>query len=165
MINMVSFKGKQYPTLQTNGNAARFALPFANELISGVGLDIGCNRKEWSFPDSIMIDLSIDDEWDANLLPEEQYDYIFSSHCLEHVPHWTKTLDYWATRLKAGGVLFLYLPHYSQEYWRPWNNSKHINVLTPEIIKDYLHNRSWCNIFVTEGYDLNNSFYAIAEKQ
>lgn len=165
MIKTIKFNGKKYPLLQAQSNAAAFALPFAKKLLSGKGLDIGCNRKEWSFPDSIMIDVTIEDEWNANNLPKEKYDYIFSSHCLEHVPDWVGTLDYWTTRLKTKGILFLYLPHYSQEYWRPWNNRKHISVLTSEIIKDYLENREWCNIFVTEGYDLNNSFYAVAEKR
>jgi hypothetical protein len=27
--------------------------------------------------------------------------------------------------LNENGTLFLYLPDYSQEYWRPWNNKKH----------------------------------------
>ena len=129
MIKTVTHDGKIYPEFQTNGNAARFAMPFAKELLQGNGLDIGCNRKDWAFPGAKMIDLEINDEWDAFNLPNEKYDYIFSSHCLEHINDWVGALDYWGKHLKAGGVMFLYLPHYSQTYWRPWNNRKHVNIL------------------------------------
>ena len=163
MIKTVTHDGKIYPEFQTNGNAARFAMPFAKELLQGNGLDIGCNRKDWAFPGAKMIDLEIDDEWDAFNLPNEKYDYIFSSHCLEHINDWVGALDYWGEHLKAGGVMFLYLPHYSQTYWRPWNNRKHVNILTPEFIKDYFEERNYSSILVS-GPDLYNAFYGVACK-
>jgi predicted SAM-dependent methyltransferase len=52
-------------------------------------------------------------------LPDELVDYIYSSHCLEHVDNWIETLEYWIKNLKDGGILFLYLPDFSQKYWRP----------------------------------------------
>jgi hypothetical protein len=59
--------------------------------------------------------------------------------------------------------MFLYLPHYDQTYWRPWTNRKHLSVLTAEYLQDYYQSRNYKKIFVTPGYDLNHSFYAIAE--
>jgi nicotinamidase-related amidase len=61
------------------------------------------------------------------------------------------------------GVLFLYLPHPKQTYWLPWNNRKHVNILTGEMIQDYLRHKGYTKIFVT-GCDLNHSFAVIAEK-
>jgi len=72
-------------------------------------------------------------------------------------------MNYWYDRLVDGGTLFLYLPDYSQRYWRPWNNRKHMHVLMPEIIKDYMTDKGYKNIFVS-GIDLNNSFMAMGEK-
>ena len=164
MIETIEHNGMLYPLLQTKGYAAKYAIPFALDILSGKGLDIGCNNDEWKFPGAQPIDLLFDDPWDAFNLPDELYDYIFSSHCLEHLNDWVGALDYWSTRLKKGGVLFLYLPHYAQTYWRPWNNRKHIHMLMPEMLRDYFIDRKWINILVTEGYDLNHSFYAIAEK-
>jgi hypothetical protein len=95
-----------------------------------------------------------------------EVDYIFSSHCLEHLPHWVNALDYWLSKIKNGGVLFLYLPHFDQEYWRPWHNRKHIHCFTPDIIKKYLQDNILINqetIFVSEK-DLNYAFMAVAEK-
>jgi len=164
-MNTINFNGKPYPEFQSKGFASQFAFPFAKHFCIGTGYDIGCNRIEWSFPNSIPIDPVLN-EYDAYNLPDKEVDYIFSSHCLEHLPNWVDALDYWISKLKSGGVLFLYLPHYDQEYWRPWNNRKHVHCFTPNIIKDYLvqnklvHTNS---IFVSER-DLNHSFMAVAEK-
>ena len=163
-MEVVEFKGKTYPAFQTNGNASRFCMPFALEICKGLGYDIGCNRKEWAFPGSIMIDDSFDDGWDAHNLPLKGVDYIFSSHCLEHVNGWVDALDIWTSVIQSGGHLFLYLPDYTQEYWRPWSNRKHVNIFTPEIIKDYLqYTGKYKNIFVSD-VDPYNSFMAFAEK-
>lgn len=162
MIEIIQSGNTDYPKFQSEGFAAQYAFPFALKLCKGVGYDIGCNREEWKLPGAIPIDPIIN-EYNALNLPKMKVDYIFSSHCLEHIPDWVAVLDYWFTKLKSGGVLFLYLPHYSQHYWRSWNNRKHVNNLTPQMIKDYLTDRGWNKVFVTE-HDLNNSFYAIAEK-
>lgn len=162
MIEIIQSGNTDYPKFQSEGFAAQYAFPFALKLCKGVGYDIGCNREEWKLPGAIPID-PILNEYNALNLPKMKVDYIFSSHCLEHIPDWVSVLDYWFTKLKSGGVLFLYLPHYSQHYWRSWNNRKHVNNLNPQMIKDYLTDRGWNKVFVTE-FDLNNSFYAVAEK-
>ena len=163
MIENIEYKGDKYPSFQTIGNASQFAIPFAKHVCKGFGYDIGCMKKEWSFPGSYPIDLSFYDEWDSNKLPSTPPEYIFSSHCLEHVDDWVDTMNYWYDRLVKGGVLFLYLPDYSQKYWRPWNNRKHKHAFKPEIIKDYMTDKGYKNIFVS-GIDLNNSFMAMGEK-
>ncbi len=160
-INTINFNGTSYPKFQSEGYAAQFAIPFAKHVCKGIGYDIGCNRVDWAYPGAIPIDLQLGT--DALNLPEEPVDYIFSSHCLEHLPSWVDALDHWGGRLKNGGVMFLYLPHISQEYWRPWNNRKHIHVFTQEIIKAYLTDNHYCNIFHSD-VDLNNSFMIMAEK-
>lgn len=162
MIETITYKGKQYPKFQTEGYASRYAIPYAQRVCNGVGVDIGCNREEWAFPGSMPVDPVIN-EWDAMNFPYDNLDYIFSSHCLEHLTDWVSVLDYWKTKLKSGGVLFLYLPDYSQVYWRPWNNRKHMNIFSPQIIRDYMEDRDYKNIF-TSGVDLCNAFMIFGEK-
>ena len=162
-MDTIKFNNEIYPAFQSEGNAAQFAIPFAKHICYGNGYDIGCMKKEWSFPESIPIDIDFDDEWDAYNLPAGNVDYIFSSHCLEHLPNWVDAMNYWYDKLKKGGILFLYLPHYSQKYWRPWNNRKHVHIFTPEIIADYMKDMGYTNIFYSER-DLNNSFMIIGEK-
>lgn len=177
-IETIEHNGITYPKFQSSGNAARFVREFAMEVCKGVGVDVGCNRREWCFPYAMPVD-PIMNEWDAYKLPEiyffynqsgidqevSDFDFIHSSHCLEHLTDWVKTLDYWHTRLKQGGVVFLYLPDHSQTYWRPWYNRKHLHAFTPEIIGNYFRDQPemWKNVFVS-GVDLNNSFVVIAEK-
>ncbi len=162
-IQTVHHQGVAYPAFQTKGNASQFILPFAQQVCKGIGYDVGYNNPAWKFPGAIGVDLGDGTGYHADNLPADQVDYIFSSHCLEHVPDWVATLNHWTDRLKEGGVLFLYLPDYSQTYWRPWNNRKHIHVMDPRVIKQYLQDKGYTNIFVS-GTDLNNSFAVMAEK-
>jgi len=165
MIETIDYKNNSYPLFQTMGNAAQFAIPYALHVCKGKGVDVGCSKAEWAFPGAIMIDPAIN-EYDALNFPDNatDLDYIFSSHCLEHLHDWVGALDYWIKKLKSGGVLFLYLPDYSQVYWRPWNNRKHVNVLNTTMIKDYLNDRNFINIFASE-VDLNNAFMVMAQKR
>ena len=159
-MNIIEYKGHQYPQFQAEGNAAQFAIPFAKHFCKGYGFDIGFCKEEWKLPGAIGIDESLNDGFNADHLPIKDVDYIFSSHCLEHVDDWVKTLEYWINCLKPDGTLFLYLPDISQNYWRPWHNRKHKHVFTPEILKTFLQDHNCKNIFCS-GIDLNNSFMIV----
>lgn len=176
-METIEFRGKEYPKLQSEGFAAQYAFAFAEKLCKGQGLDIGYSKPEWKFPGSIGIDdgkmyietdaIEIPDSFNAMDLPYSAsgWDYIFSSHCLEHLPDWVGVLNYWSAKLRSGGIMFLYLPNADyQEYWRPMSNRKHLNWLQPDMLRIYFEFNGWKNIFVTQGYDLNGSFYAVAEK-
>jgi len=163
MLEPINYKGEKYPFFQKNGFAAKYAFPFAAEVCKGEGYDIGCMKTEWSLPGSIPIDICFDDGWSALNLPRNNVDYIFSSHCLEHIDNWVDVMDYWYDNLKQGGVLFLYLPDYSQKYWRPWNNRKHKHIFSSTIIKDYMCERGYKDIFAS-GVDLNNAFMVFGVK-
>lgn len=170
-IATVSHDGHDYPAFTASGHASRFAAPFAAEVCKGFGFDVGCGRAEWALPGSVPIDPNVFTpntptpgggvirswNYSARCLPGLtcKLDYIFSSHCLEHLDDWVGVLEYWRlSYLAPGGVLFLYLPHYDQTYWRPWNNRKHKNIFTPEIISDYMVGAGYKNVFAS-GRDLN----------
>ena len=162
-MNILNYNKKTYPHFQAEGNASQFAIAYAKHFCKGYGVDIGCNRQEWCFPGAIGIDLNFKDGNTAYSFEYKDLDYVYSSHCLEHLPDWVTALDYWTESLKKGGVLFLYLPHYDQEYWRPWNNRKHIHMFSAKIIKDYMEHRGYINIFYSDR-DLNDSFMIVGEK-
>lgn len=171
-METIEFKGETYLALQAKGHAAKFALPFAFEILHGRGLDVGCNRKTWCLPGTVPVDPAIDPKHSANELPFNEadhygeWDFIFSSHALEHIDKWVTVLDHWHSKLKPGGTVFLYLPDFSQKYWRGWSNRKHVNMFTPEIIKAYFTDQPemWENVFCS-GVDLNNSFICVAQKK
>ena len=192
MIETIKFQDKSYPKFQSEHFAAQFVFPFADKILKGIGFDIGYKKIRWilsntkerdvigvennrelrwnsSKADELIATMRTEEtKFDACFLPvfDDPIDFIFSSHCLEHIaaPPF-EVLNYWYTQLATeGGALFLYLPDFSQKYWRPWHNSKHKHVITRKIIKTYLNESGkWTNVFVS-GVDLNNSFVAIAEK-
>jgi hypothetical protein len=163
------YKYNEYLTIQKEGFAAQYTFPFAQKLCIGNGLDVGCNRKEWSLPGSVPLYFSFKNGYHAMNLPsninrdDRNWDYIFSSHCLEHLNDWTGVLDYWWHNIKDGGIIYLYIPDYSQEYWRTWNNRKHVNNLRPNELKDYFHHKGCQKVFVSQ-VDLYNSFTVVAFK-
>lgn len=157
------YNGKLYPDIIRKGNAVKYILPFAEQFCNGKGLDIG-GFNDWVFPNATPINITIPDEYDGMNLPDEKYDFIFSSHCLEHIPERPpQVLNYWKTRLKSGGVLFLYLPHPSMEYWLPENNPKHKHTFFPDHIVESLNCLGFNNIIYSER-DLYWSFSVVAFK-
>lgn len=167
MLQTIRYNHREYPALQTKGNAAQYARPFAQELCSkGEGFDIGCNRAEWALlPNAILVDPEINPEYHAMNLPNIKVDWIVSSHMLEHyVGRWQDVVEYWLTKIRPGGILFMYLPNCAyQQYWA-WGNKKHVHYLSPSLLREYCEHHGFRHI-VTDGYDLNGSFYCVIEKE
>lgn len=163
----IQFKGEKYPLYQSEGFAAQFAIPFAMNVLGGKGVDVGCNNAQWAYPFAeLLVDPEIDSSMHAMFFPGEDFDYVFSSHLLEHLSDWVNVLSYWRSKLKDGGKLFLYLPDTNdQKYWRPWHNRKHVNYFMPEIFKQYFADQPelWKDFYVS-GTDANSSFIAYATK-
>lgn len=150
------YKGKKYPEYIRRGNAQQFVQKFALEFCRGVGLDVGGGK--WPLPGAISVDLI--NGQDALCLPQGVYDYVFSSHCLEHLPNTVAALEHWKSRIAPGGVLFLYLPHPDMEYWNPQNCRKHLHLFYPEHIEKTLLDLGFVDVLVT-GCDLYWSFAAV----
>lgn len=150
------YKGRLYPEYIRNGNACRFILPMAQEFCQGRGLDVGAGK--WPLPGAIPVDLT--DGGDAMALPEGLFNYILSSHCLEHLPNPVAAIEHWKSRLVPGGVLFLYLPHPDMEYWLPQNNRKHLHQWRPEDIKRLLIDLGFVDVIHSER-DLAWSFAVV----
>lgn len=129
---MYEYKGRFYPDYLKNGDAVGHIKKIAEHFCVGKGLDIGGFYK-WSLPGAIPINISDKIlKYDAYKLPKyDELDYIFSSHCLEHLENPIHALEYWKTKLRSGGVMFLYLPHPDMEYWLPQNNKKHLHSWHP----------------------------------
>ena len=167
-LETIEYKDKKYLSLQSKGWASRYCREFAMDICKGdVVLDIGYSREDWKFPNAIGIDLADNNEYHAMNLPPLQIDAIHSSHFLEHyIGRFQDVIEYWLTRLKSKGIIFLYLPNCSyQKYWA-WGNKKHVHYLTPELMNEYCEQLEGIdNFIVTEGYDLNGSFYCIIQKK
>lgn len=87
---------------------------FFDRYFGGKGIDIGCGTDKVR-PDA--------DEWDLyqggregdatymSGVPDEKYDWVYSSHCLEHLDDPATALKNWWRILKKGGNLILFVPH------------------------------------------------------
>ena len=125
------YNGTIYPAYLKTGNGCRFIAPHAAHFCRGIGIDVGAGK--WPLPGAIAIDVATGG--DAMALPDGAYDYVFSSHCLEHLQNPVAALEHWRSRIKPGGVLFLYLPHPDMEYWLPQNNRKHLHIWQPREVE------------------------------
>jgi len=65
---------------------------------------------------------------DLSFLESEKYDFILSSHCLEHVANPLKALNEWVRVLKTTGYLLLVLPHKDKtfDHKRPVSSLAHL---------------------------------------
>ena len=82
---------------------------FETSILTGHGLDIGCGPDPVS-PTAKRFDIEDGDANDILHYIDDQYDYVYSSHCLEHMNDPKKALQNWWTLVKPGGYLFLIVP-------------------------------------------------------
>lgn len=157
-----TYLGSRYPAYLKTGNANAYIEPFAKQFCVGNGLDIG-GFSSWVFPGARPINIVNDDEWDAFKLPGSGYDYIFSSHTLEHLPDYVGALELWRDSIRDDGILFLYLPHPDMEYWLPQNNRKHLHIFRPPDIVRTLEDLGLKNVISSER-DLGWSFAVVGQK-
>jgi len=125
---LYEFEGGRYPDYLKHGNACQFIAPTALKFCLGHGLDVGAGK--WPLPGAVSVD--IQEGGDALELPHGLFDFVFSSHCLEHLSNPVAALEHWQSRLRPSGVLFLYLPHPDMAYWRPQHCRKHLHSWRPE---------------------------------
>ena len=162
------YRGKFYPDYLMTGGASHAIFPLALRFCRGFGIDIGAGF--WPLPGSVAIDSHrglglgkiVADFEDSSL------DYVFSSHCLEHIEHWQTALVEWVKKLKPGGIIFLYLPHPDCEIWHPGSpfvGDGHKWIPAPKIIKNALEDLL-CQIEqCDDGPDAMQSFYICGRKK
>lgn len=110
-----------------------------NKILSGKGIDIGCGS------DPVKSDVRRFDvqDGDANHITKyvcDKFDYVYSSHCLEHMHHPEQALSEWWKLVKPGGHLVFIVPDedlYEQGYFPSVFNRDHKATFT--ISKD----KSW----------------------
>lgn len=82
---------------------------FENSIFTGQGIDIGCGPDPVS-PNARKFDIEDGDANNILRYVNEQFDFVYSSHCLEHMNDPKKALLDWWTLVKPGGHLFLIVP-------------------------------------------------------
>lgn len=112
---------------------------YFEKYLKGRGLDIGCGNdplpgaEPWDTPQG-------DAQYLEGVLPHT-YDFIYSSHCLEHMVDPYIALWNWWKVLKPGGHLVVVVPDedlYEQGAWPSFWNGDHKHTFTP------YKTTSWC---------------------
>lgn len=101
-------------------------------LMTGDGLDIGCG------PDPIFpnVDRFDKEDGDANVISKhinKKYDFVFSSHCLEHMHDPKAAIKEWYSLVKPGGHLITLVPDedlYEQGFFPSIFNEDHKHTFT-----------------------------------
>jgi len=158
---LYTYKGGTFPDYLKRGNACQHIAATAAHFCKGRGVDVGAN--EWPLPGAMPVDAK--HGGDAMHLPPEMtgLDFVFSSHCLEHLEQPRAALKHWASRLRPGGVLFLYLPHPDMTYWRPENCPKHRHIWYPHAMVKMVRGAGFVDVINSER-DLAWSFSVVGFK-
>lgn len=153
------YDGSLYPTFIRDGNALRFILPVAEHFCKGRGVDVGCGK--WPLHGAVPVDIATGG--DAMALHGEQWDYVLASHSLEHLVDPVGALLHWQTKLRAGGVLFLYLPSTQMRYWNCTRNRRHLHEWEPAQMARILRDLGFVDVINSER-DLAWSFACVGFK-
>ena len=77
---------------------------------NGKGLDIGFGG-DLVTKNSVGFDFEHGDAQILKGVADESYDFVYSSHTIEHLPDPSEAVKNWFRVLKPGGYLIIYLPH------------------------------------------------------
>ena len=77
---------------------------------NGIGLDIGF-WGDLVTKNSTGFDFEHGDAQKLEHIEDESFDFVYSSHTIEHLPDPSEGIKNWFRVLKSGGYLIIYLPH------------------------------------------------------
>jgi SAM-dependent methyltransferase len=100
---------------------------YFDRLFVGDGIDIGCGDDPVT-PDCLSWDRPQGDAQELPGVPAEQFDWVYSSHCLEDLADPPRALARWWEVLRPGGKLLVVVPDedlYEQGLWPSRFNAAH----------------------------------------
>lgn len=93
----------------------------------GKGIDIGCGKDPVT-PDCMQWDIEQGDAQRMDGLDPESFDWVFSSHCIEHMRNVHEAIHNWWALVKEGGYMVIICPDedlYEQHVWPSVFNDDH----------------------------------------
>jgi len=85
-----------------------------DKYLKGTGIDIGCGNDPLEIPNGEVIpwDEKDGDAQVINTIADRQLDFVYSSHCLEHVDNPYKALQNWIRICKPDGFIYVIVPDF-----------------------------------------------------
>lgn len=178
------YHGKRYPDICRRGNACAAIAEKADVYCEGNGLDIGAGAYPLGGALPVRDNVNFVyhggrqtrraspylrgiNAYNLDCFADNFFDYIFSSHCLEHLDKPQAALNLWTKKIRIGGLVFLYLPHPSMELWRmgsPWVGKNHRWIPEPKQVCEMLKTAGLTIYDATMEPDKFYSFYAVGCK-
>lgn len=90
-------------------HARRMRERFFDKYCQGEGLDIGCGNDPIT-PGCSGWDLCNGDAQELDGVPDESFDFVYSSHCIEHMTDVRRAIANWFRVVRRGGYLIIYGP-------------------------------------------------------
>lgn len=160
------YRGELYPDYLNHGDARSFIREKALGYCSGTGIDVGAG--DWPLPGAVPIrEEPHQNAYTLDAFPDASLDFVFSSHCLEHLEHWRDALRLWIRKLNPDGHLFLYLPHESMKLWRragPWVGLRHEWIPTWQVLLPFLRENGIEVLEYESGKDAYWSFHVAGRR-
>ncbi|HZW39724.1 MAG TPA: methyltransferase domain-containing protein [Ignavibacteriaceae bacterium] len=94
----------------TKAKSRRMREGFYDKYVQGKGLDIGYGGDKLVDNEDIW-DFEHGDAQFLNGVEDNKYDFVYSSHTLEHMVDAEEAIKNWFRVVKPGGYLLLYIPH------------------------------------------------------
>jgi len=121
---------KNYEERIENGDFKRY--------LHGKGIDIGGGHDCLKLPPDVkgsvrLWDLSDGDAQYMHKIPDGEFDFVYSSHCLEHMRDIRIAFTNWLRICKEGGIVYVCVPHetyYEKGIWPSVNNKDHKHSFT-----------------------------------
>jgi SAM-dependent methyltransferase len=151
-----------YPGFLARGDATAFCQYHAKGFCQGRGVDVGAGRR--AFPGARPIEDRADENAYRLAEADGALDYVFSSHCLEHLERWAEALMEWRRVLKPGGILYLYLPHPACRMWRSSVLPHHVWQPEPDGLAAHLRSIGFEIVESSLFPDAYLSFYIVARR-
>lgn len=109
--------------------------------LKGEGIDIGCGADPLvtEYGSVVKWDMQDGDAMLMESVRDDVFDFVYSSHCLEHVVDVAETLRNWVRIVKPGGFLYVVVPDwilYEKETWPSMFNSDHKHTFSGEVSRE-----------------------------
>lgn len=119
--------------------------------LHGDGIDIGGGYDALKIPNGTCAvwDIQEGDATYLSTIPDNHYDFAYSSHCLEHIEHVHIALLNWCRIIKPNGILFICVPDwelYEKSIWPSRFNSDHKHTFSINHKKSDVKRRNHWNV-------------------
>lgn len=95
--------------MDETSKARQYWGPLEKSVLVGRGIDVGCGADP-VLPDCRRFDMADGDANEVSRYVYDQFDFVYSSHCLEHMHNPQITILDWWKLVQPGGYLFVLVP-------------------------------------------------------